>query len=121
MLQDSSGNPIANTDVLMRIEPIGGTAGTTSYPQVGTGVTDTKGYIDAGVNINAYLQNSQYDSGDSVTLDVYTQDLSGNLTFIRSVSYTAGTCDPVLEKKQVFNSSRQPLTTSSTLEFEHCR
>ena len=109
VLDDSSGNPIANTDVAIRIEPIGGTAGTASYPQVGTGVTDTNGYIDAGANLTSYLQNSQYDSGDSVTVDVYTQDSSGNQTFVQAVPYTSGTYDPVLEKKQVLNSSGQPV------------
>ena len=109
ILQDSSDNPTTNTDVLVRIEPVGGTPGTTSYPQVGTGVTDTKGYIDAGVNVSSYLQNSQYDSGDSVTLDVYTQDSSGNLSFVQMVPYSSGSYDPVLELKQALNSSSQPV------------
>jgi len=116
LILDSSGNPVANASVVVRAQPLDPSTWTGgAYPQVGSGTTNSSGYVSVSDNLSS-VENSTFETDEGIiSLGVYYRDSSGNydLAGTDSEYLNGSTTNKILSQVTALNSGATPLVGAS--------
>ena len=115
-ITDSNGDPVANASVQVTAVPVDPSSWTGAYPVLGYGTTDDNGDVDVAISPGDLINDPDFASDGSLTLQVEWQGFDTNWYDGPQVTDSFGeTTDPFLDQYQLMDSSNNPIADTPVL------